>query len=66
MLLLLVAGGGPGVVAKAGGHLAGWGQLFPIGGPEPSVDVFGFEIRAVFATFEVAQPSRGPDIRNVI
>lgn len=64
--LFLVSGGGPGIVAPSVGHLIGWGHLFAIRGPEPAVQVLGFQIGTVFASFKVAQAARGPNIRHII
>jgi hypothetical protein len=63
---LLVAGLGPGVEAPASGQLVRRGHLLPVGRPEPAVDRLGLEVASVFATLEVAESTRRPDVRHVI
>lgn len=55
--LLLVAGLGEGIVVPAWWHLVSGSDLLAGGGPEPSQDVFGFQIGSVFTALEVTEPS---------
>lgn len=64
--LLLVSSRRPRVVVPTVWWLVGRRHLLPVRGPEPTVEAFRFQIRTVFATLEVAEPSRCPDVRNVI
>lgn len=64
--LLFVSGGRPWVVTETRRYLVSGRHLFSVGGPEPSQDVFGFQVRTVFAAFEVAETTRCPDVRYVI
>lgn len=64
--LFLMSSGRPRVVSEAGRYLIGRRHLFSVGGPEPPVNVFGFQIGTVLATFKVAETSRGPDVRNIV
>lgn len=63
---LLVSGGGPRVVVPAVGCLVGGRHLFTIRRPEPTVEALRFEILAVLAALEVAQPSGRPDVWDII
>merc|ERR1719480_689710 len=61
----LVASEGPGLVAPAGRGGVGGRHLDSGARPEPAVDSRGLEILAV-AALEVAEPARGPDVREVV
>ena len=61
----LVAGEGPGLVAPAGRGGVGGRHLDSGARPEPAIDSRGLEILAV-AALEVAEPARGPDVREVV
>ena len=61
----LVASEGPGLVAPAGRGGVGGRHLDSGARPEPAIDSRGLEILAV-AALEVAEPARGPDVREVV
>lgn len=64
--LFLVSGLGPRVVAEPVRSPVCGRHLFSVCGPEPSEYFLGFEILTVFASFEIAQATRGPDVRYII
>lgn len=66
LTLFLVSRGRPWVVSPAVGSLVGWRHLFAIRGPEPSVEVLGFEIGTVLASLEITKSARRPNVRDVI
>ena len=61
----LVTSEGPGLVAPAGRGGVGGRHLDSGARPEPAIDSRGLEILAV-AALEVAEPARGPDVREVV
>lgn len=63
---LLVAGLRPGIVAPALWNAVGGLDLLASCGPEPSIDVLGLQIWAVFATSEIANAASGPDIWDIV
>lgn len=64
--LFLVTGLRPRVVSPTGWRLVRGEDLLPVRRPEPAEDVLGFQIGTAFASLEVAQPSGGPDVGNVV
>lgn len=54
LTLFLVSSGRPWVVVPSSWSLVGRCHLFPVRGPEPTEQVFGFQVCPVFATFEIA------------
>lgn len=63
---LLVAGLAPWVVSPAVRDLVGSWDLLAVVGPEPSVDVLGFQIGTVFTALEVAETTGRPDVGDIV
>lgn len=63
---LLMAALAPRAVRPAGRRLVGGRYLATGGRPEPAVHGLRFQVRAVLASLEVAQPAAGPYVRRVV